>query len=202
MTHRGYQYGHETHDANDAHNALDQMLVEANESISSPSRLEKNVSRAIGRSIAIRRVGAVSSVAMIVLIASVIVQTLPGPASQVQPGGPRAGMDDMVTPSPEGIVQSVPVAHRTAIVYGEPGSKFFARAIPTSKPNVTIVRIYRDLTPAREVVPAPDEAGEGSRDENNENTENRPDKSPDQIDLPESAGPGGEFNETIIRSEA
>lgn len=176
------------------HDALDQMLVDANESISVPLGLENRVTRAIGRSIAIRRVAAASSVALVALVASVLVQTLAGPANQIQPGGPQAGTNEGLTLSPDDIMPSVPVAHRTAIVYSNPDSKYFAQAIPTTKPNVTIVRLYRDLTPTRETEPALDNAGEDARDENTENIDQ-------SADNPGAAGPSSESNETIIRSE-
>ena len=206
MTHRNRNNGHETQRAHEGHDAFDQMLVEANQSISAPRGLEKNVSRAIGRLIAIRRVAGVGSIATIVLVASVLVQSLSGPASQVQPGSQQARTNDGLIPSPDDITPSAPIVHRTAIVYSKPDSKFFARAIHTSKPNVTFVRLYRDLTPTHAIEPASDDAGEDARDENAENIDQNTDpnanQSIDQIDKPGAAGPGREYNETIIRSEA
>jgi hypothetical protein len=133
--------------------ALDRALAEANRSIAVPSRLEANVSRAIGRSITMRRIGAGSGLALLVLVAGITVQAVLGPSTTPDANTP----DEIIAATgpngqaPESIDANAPGAHTPiqtapAIVYNTPDSNYFVQTIPTSKPNVSIVRLYRDFT--------------------------------------------------------
>lgn len=153
---------------------LDAQLARANRSIAPPPDLESKVARAIGRSIVRRRVGVAGGVLVVVIASGGVLRTLIGPASPTAPSKLAIGdADSAPSPGPDRST-----AHRAATVRFKPDSGYFAREIPTSHANVSIIRIYRDLAaPAKTQEDEPDES-------------------------PEAAGPSSQLTPLIQRSEA
>ena len=143
---------------------LDAQLARANRSIAPPSDLESKVARAIGRSIVRRRVGVAGGVLVLAIASGGVLRTLIGPASPTAPSKLAVDNTD-IAPNP-GLDRSP--ARYAATVRFTPDSGYFAREIPTSHANVSIIRVYRDLAApvkTREEEPdeSPDAAGPSSR---------------------------------------
>ena len=153
---------------------LDAQLARANRSIAPPPDLESKVARAIGRSIVRRRVGVGGSILLVAIASGGVLRTLIGPASPTVPLN-LASDDASIAPRSE---PDRSPARYAATVRFKPDSGYFAREIPTSHANVSIIRIYRDLAAQAKT------------------QEDEPD------DSPEAAGPGSQLTPLIQRSEA
>ena len=134
---------------------LDAQLARANRSIAPPPDLESKVARAIGRTIVRRRVGVAGGVLVLAIASGGVLRTLIGPVSPTVPS--KLAIDDAgIAPIP-GLDH--PAARRAATVRFKPDSGYFAREIPSSRANVSIIRVYRDLAaPAKTQEEEPDES--------------------------------------------
>ena len=153
---------------------LDAQLTRANRSIAPPPDLESRISRTIGRTIVRRRIGVAGGVLVVVIASGGVLRTLIGPASPTAPSKLAIGDAD-IAPSPG---PDRPAARGAATVRFAPDSGYFAREIPTSHPNVSMVRVYRNLA-----VPMKAEEEEPG-------------------DSPDAASPGSQLTPLIQRSDA
>jgi hypothetical protein len=138
----------------DTDHDLDRLLAEAGEQIQAPPGLQQRVKGEIDRSIRRSRVLGGSVVGAMVLVAAVLGGGWPPSApsnTSPGPGGTFAeGQVDPTTPSRGPVEATFGSAPGAVVRMNDP--TVFAAPVRSSRPNVTIVRVYRD-TPAEEPSP-------------------------------------------------